>query len=333
LLGRMNQLVTGLLSALTSGLVLWLISRDVLFGKVSLGSALMFLAYFGALQVQLGVLRNLSTSVHVVGEGVNRVVQVLDTPAEIVEKSNAGVLPKISGHVEFRNVTAGYDGRPVLKNVSFQSEPGQTVAIIGPTGSGKTTLANLILRFEDPWTGDVRIDGHDLREVELQSLRAQIAFVLQEPFLSAVSVAENIAYGNPKAAPAQIEAAARAACAHDFIAALPQGYDTVIGERGTTLSGGMRQRISIARALLKDAPILILDEPSSALDGETEKVIFEGLRSYMRGRTTFVIAHRLSTIRNADLIIVLKEGQIVESGGPGELLRLGGYYAQLQAAI
>jgi ABC-type multidrug transport system fused ATPase/permease subunit len=192
---------------------------------------------------------------------------------------------------------------------------------------------NLLLRFEDPWVGNVRIDGRDLRDVQLESLRRQVALVLQDPYLSALSVAENIACGNPNATPEQIESAARGACAHDFITALPQGYDTVIGERGVTLSGGMRQRISIARALLKNAPILILDEPSSALDAETEKLIFDALRSYTKGRTTFVIAHRLSTIRNADLIITLKDGQIAERGNQRELLDSGGYYAQLQAAI
>jgi ATP-binding cassette, subfamily B, bacterial len=216
----------------------------------------------------------------------------------------------------------------VLRGISLEAHPGQTLAIVGTTGAGKTTLVNLLPRFFDPWEGRVLIDHHDLRDVQLKSLRGQIALVLQEPFLFPLSIAENIAYGRPAASRAEIENAARAANLHGFIARLPQGYDTVIGERGATLSGGERQRIAIARALLKDAPILILDEPASALDAETERLIFQALESLVKGRTTFLIAHRLSTVRQADCIVVLKDGQVAESGTHEQLLARGELYAQ-----
>jgi len=199
---------------------------------------------------------------------------------------------------------------------------------VGATGAGKSTLVSLIPRFFDPWEGRVLVDGHDLREVQLKSLRKNVAIVLQEPFLFPISVAENIAYGCPQAGFDQIEAAARAANADDFIRSLPDGYHTIIGERGATLSGGERQRISIARALLKDAPVLILDEPTSALDSETEKGLLEALERLTTGRSTFIIAHRLSTVRRANQIVVLEDGAIAESGRHEDLLKLGGVYAR-----
>jgi len=330
LIGSLKTLGTGVVAALLSGLVLWLVARRVLDGSVSLGSALMFMAYFGILQAQLNALTNVFSVVDVASANVNRIAQVMDTPAEIVDRPNAIPLPGIRGEVEFRNVTAGYDNQRVLKGISFRVEAGQTVAIIGPTGSGKTTLVNLIQRIDDPWEGSVLVDGHNLRDAKIESLRMQIAVVLQEPVLFSCSIAENIGYGRPDATQAEIEVAAHVAHAHDFIMALPQGYRTVTGEWGATLSGGMRQRISIARAVLKDAPILILDEPSSNLDVVTEQLIVKSLLDYAKRRTTFVIAHRLSTIRQADLILVLKDGEIVECGKGGELLARGGYYAQMQ---
>jgi ATP-binding cassette subfamily B protein/subfamily B ATP-binding cassette protein MsbA len=239
-------------------------------------------------------------------------------------------LAPVRGHIRAEEVTFGYEpGREVLKSIAFEARPGETIALVGPTGAGKSTLVSLVPRLIDPWSGRVTIDGHALREVQVRSLRNQVALVLQEPFLFPITVAENIAYGRPDASREDIEAAARAANAHAFIERLEDGYDTVLGERGATLSGGERQRLSIARALLKDAPILILDEPTSALDAETEQSLLEALDRLMHGRTTLIIAHRLSTIRNADRILVLRDGEIVESGPHAELMAADGFYAHL----
>ncbi len=234
------------------------------------------------------------------------------------------------GHVHLENVVFGYaPDRAVLQRVSLEVLPGQVIAVVGATGAGKTTLVSLVPRFFDPWEGRVTVDGHDLRDVQVKSLRDQVALVLQEPFLFPLTLAENIAYGRPEASREEIAAAAKAANIHDFIERLPLGYDTMVGERGATLSGGERQRLSIARAFLKNAPILILDEPTSALDAFTEKLLLEALQHLMKGRTTLIIAHRLSTIRNADRIVVLHEGKVVENGTHQELLGLAGHYAQL----
>jgi ATP-binding cassette subfamily B protein len=215
--------------------------------------------------------------------------------------------------------------------VSFSAQPGEVVAIVGPTGAGKSTLAGLLPRFFDPDQGRVLLDGHDLRDLRLRQVRASVSLVLQESFLFPFSIAENIAYGRPAASREEITAAARAANAHEFIARLPDGYDTVVGERGATLSGGERQRVAIARALLKDAPVLILDEPTSALDAETEATLLQALERLMAGRTTLIIAHRLSTIRRADQILVLRDGEIVERGHHQHLLAQAGHYARMHA--
>ena len=260
----------------------------------------------------------------------DRAIEVLDTPIEIQDRPGAKTLSRVDGALAFENVSFSYrEGLPVLHDVSFSTKPGEVVAIVGPTGAGKTTIANLIARFYDPHSGRVTLDGHDIRDVTVDTLRANIALVLQEPILFTGTIRENIAYGRPAARPEEIEAAARAANAHDFITALPDGYASHVGHKGVRLSGGERQRICVARAFLRNAPVLILDEPTSSVDSRTEQVILDALDRLMLGRTTFIIAHRLSTIRTADQIIVVDKGHIVEQGSHGELLLQKGLYAEL----
>jgi ATP-binding cassette subfamily B protein/subfamily B ATP-binding cassette protein MsbA len=306
----------------------------VLRGELTVGSLLVFLAYLTTLQLQLKAFVGIHTALQKVGAGVDRVCEIMEAEPEVRDRPGAASLARSRGHVRFEGVSFGYDaGRePVLRGVSLEALPGQTVAVVGPTGAGKSTLAALAARFFDPWEGRVTLDGRDLRDVTVASLREQVSVVLQEPFLFAASVAENVSYGRPEATREQVESACRAANADEFVCRLPEGYDTVVGERGATLSGGQRQRLSIARALLRDAPVLILDEPTSALDAETEHLIGEALRRLEQGRTTFIIAHRLSTIRAADKIIVLKDGVITEEGTHAELLARGGLYADLYQA-
>jgi subfamily B ATP-binding cassette protein MsbA len=259
-----------------------------------------------------------------------RVLEVLDLEPEIRDRPGATTLPQVAGAIAFEDVEFAYrPDQPVLSHINFRARPGQVIAIVGPTGAGKTTLASLAARFYDPAAGRVLLDGHDLRDLTVRTLRDHIALVIQEPILFTGPIRANIAYGRPEAAQDEIEAAARAANAHDFITALPDGYDTEVGERGVRLSGGERQRIAIARAFLKDAPVLILDEPTSSVDSRTELVILEALDRLMVGRTTFIIAHRLSTIRRADQILVLDKGRIVERGSHAELVVHDGLYAQL----
>jgi ABC-type multidrug transport system fused ATPase/permease subunit len=262
--------------------------------------------------------------------GLTRIYHLLDTQPDVAEAPAAKVLPTIQDRIEFAGVHFAYDAdQPILTDVSLSAKLGELVAIVGPSGAGKTTLVNLIPRFYDPSRGAVLIDGVDVREVTLHSLRAQMGIVTQETILFDDTIANNIAYGRSDIDPSRIEEAARLANAHEFITALPEGYQTRIGERGVRLSGGQRQRIAIARAILKDPPILILDEATSSLDAESERVVQEALDRVMEHRTTFVIAHRLSTILRADKILVLKDGTIVETGTHASLLVRQGIYAQL----
>lgn len=333
-LGSLNGLASGLVATLGAGAILWLGARHVRAGSLSLGSLLVFLAYLAALQAQMRVFVQMHASWRTVRASVERVQPLLEEPPEVPDAPGAPDLPQVRGEVTLDHVTVAYapDQPPVLRDLCLTVRPGETIGLVGATGAGKSTLVQLIPRFLDPQAGRVLIDGHDVRGVNLASLRAQVAVVLQEPFLLPLSVAENIACGRPGAAQAEIEAAARAAHAHEFITRLPAGYDTVLGERGATLSGGERQRLAIARALLRDAPILILDEPTSALDTGHEALLLQTLGRLAAGRTTFLIAHRLGTVRHASRILVLHEGAIAESGTHDELLRLGGRYARLHAA-
>jgi ATP-binding cassette subfamily B protein/subfamily B ATP-binding cassette protein MsbA len=304
---------------------------QVLNKSLSIGSLLVFLSYLASLYVPMETLAYMSSGFAAAAASATRVLEVLDAKEEVREIPDAKPLllqpGKASGYVCLEKVTFGYqDGKPVLQDISLEAQPGETIALVGETGVGKTTLVSLIPRFFDPWQGRVLFDGVDIRDVQLQSLREQIALVLQEPFLLPLTIAENIAYGCFGASRQAIIAAAQAANADTFIQRLPQGYDTVIGERGATLSGGEKQRLAIARALLKDAPVLILDEPTSALDAQTEFLLLEALERLMAGRTTFIIAHRLSTVQRADRIVVLEGGRIVESGTHEALLNARGSY-------
>ncbi len=258
-----------------------------------------------------------------------RVFDLLDIESDVQDKPDAVELSALQEGVEFKNVSFQYEDTPVLKDVSFRADAGESVAIVGQSGAGKTTIANLILRFYDVNAGGIFIDGIDIRDVTQQSLRQQVAFVTQETILFNDTVRNNIAYGTPEVSEEMIVQAAKAAHAHEFIREMPEGYDTVVGEKGVRLSGGQRQRIAIARALIKDAPILVLDEATSALDTHSEKVVQQALENLMQGRTTFLIAHRLATVRKADRIIVLADGQIIEQGTHDDLVKHRGIYNRL----
>ncbi len=311
-------------------LVLWFGARMVLEGTLSAGSLVVFIMYLGKMYKPMQDLSKMTDAYSKASVGYERIREILENDREVKDLPGAWPVGRLKGEIEFDKVTFGYEpDRPVLKDVSFKIEAGQVAAIVGPTGAGKTTIISLIARFYDPTSGVVKIDGTDIRHLQQKSLRAQISFVLQETVLFHAPVWHNIAYGKPGASRSEILRAAELANAHEFIEKMPQGYDTVVGERGATLSGGQRQRIAIARAVIRNSPILILDEPSSGLDAASEKLVFEALDRLLKGKTCIVIAHRLSTIRSADVIFVVKDGTIVESGKHEQLLKSGGLYFEL----
>jgi ATP-binding cassette subfamily B protein len=298
--------------------------------RISLGTLVAFVAYLSGLFQPVAALTNIYQTLRRAGVGLGALIGILDAHDSLGDAPHAREPGRLRGEVEFRNVSFGYQpGRTVLRDVDLRVQPGSMVALVGSSGAGKSTLMALLQRLYDPSSGAILLDGQDLRDLKQRSVRFQIGVVLQEGTLFSDSIRDNIAFGRPSASQAEIERAARAAHAHEFISALPEGYDTPVGERGAKLSGGERQRIAIARALLKDAPILVLDEATSALDADSEEKVQAALAELTRGRTTFVIAHRLSTVVSADRIVVFKDGTIHETGTHAELLRQRGYYAEL----
>jgi ATP-binding cassette subfamily B protein len=316
--------------AVGTSLVLWFGARMVLSGALSAGALVVFILYLGKMYKPMQQLSKMTDSYSKAVVGYERIREIFDTDNEVRDLPGARRAPNFKGGIGFEGVSFGYEAAtPVLKDVSFQIEPGQVAALVGPTGAGKSTIISLIPRFYDPISGVVKVDGQDVRRFLQKSLRQQISFVLQETLLFHGPIWNNIAYGKPEATRAEILRAAELANATEFIEKLPDGYNTILGERGVTLSGGQRQRIAIARAIIRNTPILILDEPSSGLDAASEKLVFEALDRLMEGKTSIVIAHRLSTIRRASTIFVVQDGSIVERGNHEELLRAGGLYAEL----
>jgi ATP-binding cassette, subfamily B, bacterial len=316
-----------------TSLILGVGAWHVMKGQISIGELIVLMTYIGSVYAPLEQLSLTVGTVHEQLVQFNASLDLLDTDPEVVEKPDAVALERARGRVTAQGVSFAYQGRKsTLENVSFHVRPGERVAIVGHTGAGKSTLMSLLVRFYDPAAGRIELDGIDLRDFQLASLRDQISVVLQEPLLFSGTIEENIRYGKLGATVEQVREAARAANADEFISRLPDGYATEIGERGAQLSGGERQRICVARAFLKDAPVLILDEPTSSIDSKTERVILDALDDLMVGRTSFMIAHRLSTVRHADQILVLEHGRIAERGTHDQLVAAGGAYEQLYEA-
>jgi subfamily B ATP-binding cassette protein MsbA len=322
--------VISLLTFSAAGAVLWYGGRQVIDGAVSPGELFAFVLFAGILIGPFSSAARVFSQIREAQGATARIFEILDTHPEIRNAPDAIALPSVSGHLAFEHVSFAYDARqPVLTGVSFEVKPGELVAIVGPTGAGKTTVMNLLHRFYDPTEGRITVDGTDLRQVTLDSWYRRIALVPQETILFGGTILDNIRYGNREAMEDAVRDASRAAHAHEFIMGFPEGYQTLVGEKGVNLSGGQRQRIAIARAVLKDPRILLLDEATSSLDTESERLVQEALERLMKGRTTFVVAHRLTTVQGADRILVLDKGRVVESGTHGELMARQGLYHYL----
>ena len=328
-----SALVISTLMVIGTAAMYYLGTLHVLSGTLTLGSLLVFSAYLLMLYQPLESLTYTAWAMEGATAGARRCFEVLDREDDVIDSPDATAISSARGAIAFQNVSFGYaSDRPILRDVDLAIEPNQIVALVGGTGAGKSTLLSLVPRFYDPTAGKVALDGNDLREITKKSLRAQIGIVLQDTLLFSTTVRENIAYGRPGATDDEIREAARRAQADDFISAMPDGYESTVGERGGHLSVGQRQRIGIARAFLKNAPILLLDEPTSALDPTTEAAIMETIKELMHGRTTLIVTHRLATMHRVDRIVVLEHGRMVEQGSGPELVARGGVYAKLYAA-
>jgi subfamily B ATP-binding cassette protein MsbA len=322
--------VVDIIVAIGTCLMLGYGARQVMAGQLTAGTLVVFLLYLGKMYKPMRELSKMTDTVSRASVGFERIREILETESVVRDLPRARQAQPFKGKIEFDKVSFGYDpDRLILKDISFQIAPGQVAAFVGPTGGGKTTIINLVARFYDPTSGTVKIDGTDIRAFTIKSIRDQISFVLQDTVLFHTPIWENIAYGRPEATRAEIIRAAELANADEFIKKMPEGYDTMVGERGITLSGGQRQRIAIARAVIRNTPILVLDEPTSGLDAQSEQAVFEALERLMKGKTSIVIAHHLATILRANIIFVVKDNQLRERGTHDELIAAGGLYYEL----